>query len=295
MAVSGRPVEWLLGGYAAVVALVAVARAPAYPPALGVAVGHGLIVVLMVLLARPGLGRLGRGVREVAPIVLLLALYAALDVVNAAGTRPTHDALVQGWEAALFGGQPSRDWWRAAPSQTWSAVLHAAYFAYYVIVPFPVALHLARGDRARARSAVLTIMAAFLACYLWFVFLPVAGPYYEFDRPDARLLDNAPARLVYGVLAGGSSFGAAFPSSHVAGTWAAVAATATGSPRWAAVLAVPAALLTVGVVYTQMHYAVDALAGVAVAALAVLVSRRLGRAAPLPAGRLRAARSTPGY
>jgi membrane-associated phospholipid phosphatase len=75
---------------------------------------------------------------------------------------------------------------------------------------------------------------------------------------------------VYGTLAGGSAYGAAFPSSHVAATWTAVAAAFAGSRLFGAILSVPAALLTVGVVYCQMHYAVDALAGVVLAALVVL-------------------------
>jgi membrane-associated phospholipid phosphatase len=43
------------------------------------------------------------------------------------------------------------------------------------------------------------------------------------------------------------------------------------------VLVLPAALLTVGVVYCQMHYAVDALAGVALAAVIVMAGNRLER------------------
>ena len=49
----------------------------------------------------------------------------------------------------------------------------------------------------------------------------MAGPYYEFPRPAAWFTDNLPARLTYEALAGGSSYGAAFPSSHVAAALAA--------------------------------------------------------------------------
>jgi membrane-associated phospholipid phosphatase len=40
-----------------------------------------------------------------------------------------------------------------------------------------------------------------------------------------------------------------------------VIGTARASPRFAMVLAIPTALLAVGVVYCQMHYATDAAAG----------------------------------
>ena len=64
-------------------------------------------------------------------------------------------------------------------------------------------------------------MTTFVLCYLIFIFFPVAGPYYMFPRPAAWFLDNPAARLVYDTLAEGSSYGAAFPSSHVAASLAA--------------------------------------------------------------------------
>lgn len=275
MALKTRPVEWLLASYAAVVVVVAMARWPGTPQVRSVALGHLLVIALVALFRHPGLGRVGRAAREIAPLILLLSLYGALDVLNGFGSRPTFDGVIQRWEAALFGGQPSRDWWQASPSALWSTVFHAAYFAYYLVVPFPFALFLLRGEPDRARGAVLMVLCAFLPCYLSFLLLPVAGPYYEFARPEGIMVDNSPARLVYGILSGGSSYGAAFPSSHVAGTWAAVAATAAGAPGWAAILLVPAGLLTVGVVYTQMHYAIDVVAGLVVAGVAVIAARRM--------------------
>ena len=108
-------------------------------------------------------------------------------------------------------------------------------------------------------------MATFLACYLIFIFFPVAGPYYEFERPKGLFVQNLPARLVYGTLTQGSAYGAAFPSSHVAATVSATIAALSGAPRLGLLMLLPAGLLTIGVVYTQMHYAVDVLAGLLVA------------------------------
>ena len=83
------------------------------------------------------------------------------------------------------------------------------------------------------------------------------------------------ARLVYAVLAEGSSFGAAFPSSHVGAT---VAVTLASMRVWKPLgwtFVIPAALLTVGTVYCQQHYAIDATAGVFVGALAAWAATRL--------------------
>jgi membrane-associated phospholipid phosphatase len=78
------------------------------------------------------------------------------------------------------------------------------------------------------------------------------------------MVDNLPAHMVYAALASGSSFGAAFPSSHVAATTAAGLATFKGSRTLGWILLVPVLLMPIATVYTQMHYAWDAIAGIAV-------------------------------
>jgi membrane-associated phospholipid phosphatase len=262
-------VDLVLLGYLAVVTAVAVQRAPGQPECWWVAAANVLAAVLVVLFTRPGLGRMGRTIREIYPLLLLPVLYGELDVLNRAGTA-VHDAVVQHWELALFGSQVSREWWQAAPSVLWSTVFHAAYFSYYFVVSVPAFWFLARGNLPAVRRFVLAVMTTFVVCYLVFVFFPVAGPYYAFPHPAAWFLDNPAARLVYRTLERGSSYGAAFPSSHVAATVAAAIAAAQGSRRLGLILLVPTVLLTVGVVYCQMHYAVDALAGLAVGTVVAL-------------------------
>jgi membrane-associated phospholipid phosphatase len=268
------PVDVVLLGYLAVVSSVAIHRAGARPACWWVVAANGLTAVLIALLGRPGLGRVGRTLREIYPLLLLVGLYGQLDVLNTGGVR-VHDGLVQRWELTLFGEQVSREWWRAAPSVLWSTVLHAAYFSYYFVVSIPAFYFLYRGELAAARRFVLAVMTTFVVCYLVFIFFPVAGPYYMFPRPSPWFLDNAAARLVYDTLAEGSSYGAAFPSSHVGATVAAALAAASGSRRLGLLLLVPTILLGVGVVYCQMHYAVDALSGLMVGVVVALALWRL--------------------
>ena len=259
-----RPVDLLLLGYLSIVSVVAAVRAPTQPGCWWLLLAHGLFVVLLVLFARPGLGPLGRALREIYPLLLLVGLYAELDVLNGPGSRPVYDAVVQQWEMALFGTQVAMTWWQSAPSRFWSALLHAAYFSYYFIILTPALYFAVRRDLVAVRHFVLVVMTVFVLCYLAFIFFPVAGPYYFFPRPAEWFTDNLPARVVYSTLAAGSSYGAAFPSSHVAASVAATLAAYRGSRALGLTLALPTLLLTVGVVYCQMHYAVDALAGLMV-------------------------------
>ena len=259
-----QPVDVLLLGYLSVVSVVALTRVREQPACWWLLLAHALFVVLLVLLTRPRLGRVGRTIREIYPLLLLVGLYGELDVLNGTQSVMVHDALVQRWELAMFGSQISREWWEAAPSRLWSSLLHAAYFSYYFVVTIPAFYFLWKKDLRATRHFVLVVMTTFVLCYLVFIFFPVAGPYYLFPRPPEWFTDNPPARLVYRVLAAGSSYGAAFPSSHVAATVAAAIAAGRGSFKLGLAMAIPTFLLTVGVVYCQMHYGVDAVAGMLV-------------------------------
>jgi membrane-associated phospholipid phosphatase len=266
-----RPVERLLVVYLGFTTLLGLLRLPAQPAIGWVLLANLLSGNLIFLLSRAHLGTTGRRLRAIYPVLLLAALYPAIDILNGFGAVSVHDPAVLAWEHRLFGGDISRTWWQAAPSPFWSTVLHGAYFAYYAIVLAPVLVFALRGKTCDAERAVLWLIATFLTCYTLFLMYPVAGPYYEFPRPAAWFLDNAPARLVYATLGRGSAYGAAFPSSHVAAALVATAAAFRGSPSLGRLLVLPTVLLSVGVVYCQMHYAVDAVAGAAIGAVAIAV------------------------
>jgi len=266
-----RPVDWLLLTYLTVVSVVAILRAPSRPGCWWLLVAHVLFGVLLYLITRPGLGPVGRTIREIYPLFLLPGLYSELDILNS-DALPVYDRLVQQWELLLFGSQISREWWQAVPSRFLSTLLHSAYLSYYLIISAP-ALYLAwRGDLQAVRRFVLVVIATFVICYLVFIFFPVAGPYYEFPRPPSWFTANLPAQLTYEALATGSSYGAAFPSSHVAAALAATLAALKSSRRLGLALLIPTLLLTIGVVYCQMHYGVDALAGLALGGLVTWVA-----------------------
>jgi membrane-associated phospholipid phosphatase len=263
-------VDLLLLAYLGVVSVVAAMRVSTRPGCWWLLLGHALYVVLLIFLTRPGLGPVGRTVREIYPLFLLPGLYSELDILNS-GPIPVHDQVVQHWELLLFGMQISREWWQSAPSRFWSTLLHAAYLSYYLIVSVPALFFAWRGDFEAVRRFLLVVMATFVVCYLIFIFFPVAGPYYTFPHPATWFTHNIPARRVYGALATGSSYGAAFPSSHVAAALAATLAAARVSRTLGLLLLGPTVLLTVGVVYCQMHYGVDAVAGLVVGGLVTWV------------------------
>jgi len=157
----------------------------------------------------------------------------------------------------------------------WSGLLHVAYVTYYPIVYLGPILLLARGNRQGARNVLFATMVAYLICYTVFIVFPVAGPNWVFDHPTGPVRDVWSARMVYGLLGTGSSVGTAFPSSHVAATFAAVFANWREWRTLAVIFLVPASFMAVATVYCQMHYAVDALVGLALAVVVALATRRV--------------------
>lgn len=274
-----RPVDRLLAGYVVFLTALIVWRGPLSDPAFPwLLVMHGLIAALLWLFTKLNAEHtMGNAVHDLYPIVLLMPFYAEIGFMNRGlgeAAVYANDAVVQSVEATLFGGQISYEWIRNYPSRFWSGLLHLAYFSYYPIVIAGPVLLVARGKRSEGRSVILATMIAFVVCYVWFVLYPVAGPNYTFAHPTGPVREVWSARLVYGVLAGGSSFGAAFPSSHVAATVAATIGLWRVWKSLAAWFVFPAALLTVGTIYCQMHYGVDATSGLALGVVAGMVGAR---------------------
>jgi hypothetical protein len=249
------------------------------------AAAHALLVGLVLLAphAREG-GPLGRFLGEWYPMLLLAGLYGEIGVLTLdAGFQ--NDLAIQRLEAAVFGSQVSYRWIREMPVPWLSSILHSCYLAYYAILYTPPLALWFSGRREAARHTILGVMITFYLCYVVFLFYPVAGPRYAFDLPHNAATAVGPARLAQWLLDRGDSWGAAFPSSHVA---ASVVATGFALRYWRPLgfaLLFPTAGLVIAVVYGQFHYGVDALSGLLVAGVMLAVMQRArGAEAPARAG-----------
>jgi membrane-associated phospholipid phosphatase len=251
-------------------------------------VAHGLVVALVFLAPRArAAGPVGRFFGDWYPMLLLAALYGEIGVLTLdAGFQ--NDLAIQRLEEWVFGSQVSYRWIRELPNPVLSWFLHACYLAYYpILYASPLGLWLA-GRRDASRHTIFAVMVTFYLCYVVFLFFPVAGPRYAFEAAHNAATQVGPAQLAQWLLDRGDSWGAAFPSSHVA---ASVVATgmALRYRRTLGLILLPfTAGLILAVVYGQFHYAVDALAGLVVAALMLAVMQTAEAEAPAP-GLMRAA------
>lgn len=243
-------------------------------------VAHALLLVL-VLLAAAARRRCTTPclLAEWYPLVVLVAVYASIDLLNGprAAVGASYDHLVQRWELAAFGRQLAYDWSRGGPPDALSWPLSLSYLGFFPLVIAAPALLWLRGHYDRARQTIFGISFAFLTCYLVFLLFPVAGPSYLWGWPTEE--SKLPVQLVRNLIERGDSWGSAFPSSHVAASMAAaLLAFRHWKPLGWALLPFASAIV-IGVVYFQVHYAIDALAGLAIAAGAVVAAARL---CPLP-------------
>jgi membrane-associated phospholipid phosphatase len=224
-----------------------------------------LVLLLLELVERSPRSSRVAGVAALwYPFVLVPAYYGQLGVIGV-DVGHVRDLVVQHWENLLLGGQPSVTWHQAMPLPALSWVLHACYAAHYAIfMGVPVWLWI-RAGREECERAVFAISLAFFTCFLGSAVFPVAGPGYWYPAPAGPESQVATARLVHWIIDSGSSYGTAFPSSHVAASWVAVLMAIRRAPVLAAVLAPVALGLAAGTVYGQFHYVLDAAAGAAVA------------------------------
>ena len=260
-----KPVDQVFLAFLAIdtaILFLNIGRIPLAPLFLAVnAAAVGLVIAFTRL--RTPLSPLLAFLGSTYPLWLTMAYYTEIGLVNQEIAR-LHDLTVQGWDRALFGGDVSRLWHERMPSAALSTVLHLCYAAFYPMVLLPCALLFARADRARFERGMLQLILTLYVCYATFALWPVAGPRYFFGVATGAAASVPAARFVHAVLEGGSAWGTAFPSSHIAAAWCAVMILAPTHRRLALILTPVAAGLALGTVYGQFHYGIDALAGAAV-------------------------------
>lgn len=224
------------------------------------------------------LPRLAAGVHDWYPLLLVPPLYSELQILNRSVWGGVYfDSIVQGWELAIFGTQPSHAFAATFPFLPLSELLHFGYLSYYLLIVGPPLLIALSGRRAALRTAVFALMLTYAVHYMFYIWFPVLGPRYLFPEPGGALARGPFYRLTHVVLEAGSSAGAAFPSSHVGIAVAQTIVAWRFVPRWAPIFTFLSLCLAAGTVYGGFHYAIDAIAGAALGALCVAAAFPLHR------------------
>ena len=203
--------------------------------------------------------------RDWYPITTILVFYLEIPPLATMVLQSYLDDRVMEFEGRLFNGQPSMYLSERFSSKWLSELLHLCYFSYYPIV-FGLAGRLYFQGRYEAfHEVVFAEVLTFNLCLIWYIVMPVLGPYYVFEKIKGPIADGFFFRLVHMILSMASSKGTAFPSSHCAIGVIVVLYAARYDPVAFAIMCPFGVGLVIATVYARMHYLVDALLGTVVA------------------------------
>ena len=224
-----------------------------------------ILAILWLSLERDYLPFLFGFLREWYPLATIPLFYWGVSPLTQMVYRGYFDDEVMRWEDRLFNGQPSIYLSKYLPKIALSEILHLCYFSYYGIVLSLATLLYIQGRLEVFREVVFAEVLTFNACLICYIFMPVAGPRYLFEKINGNLSNGLFHRLTHTVLSFGSSKGTAFPSSHAA-IGVIVLLYAMRYDTLAFIILCPFCVgLVIGTVYGRFHYAVDAIAGTVLA------------------------------
>jgi membrane-associated phospholipid phosphatase len=180
----------------------------------------------------------------------------------------TYDAVVARIDLAVFGRHLNLLWMPGMPQVWLSELMHMVYFAYYPMIFLPPLLVAIAGRRHAFQDITFRLMTTYVGCYLIYLVFPVVGPAELMPHYAGPLTEGMFFQLTTAARDGGDSLGTAFPSSHSAGAvTAAFIAWRWFRPAAAWAVSLQAGGVLLATVYTQNHFAIDAVAGLAAAIL----------------------------
>jgi membrane-associated phospholipid phosphatase len=233
---------------------------------------------------------------EIAIPLLFPFFYGELRFLQLVyfGIDASFDPWLIGLERTFFGGQPSITWSQRAPWPWLRELMEFAYFSYYFFAVAALFLiwRAGRADTAarwrRTAGLVRDLTAVMLTCYTWYVFLPVWGPKYfaKINVIGPVTVDGwVFTDIMHYIHGHGALHGAAFPSSHVAGSMVSWWWIWKLFPRhrwWVTTLWL---LLCASIVYCRYHYVVDLIGGVLWGGFVIWLCSRRGEENDLPSRR----------
>ncbi|HEX9010723.1 MAG TPA: phosphatase PAP2 family protein [Holophagaceae bacterium] len=271
-----RPSERLTGGtLAALLGLTICVRPPRWP---GLASGFGALLVSLVLLARPRLGRFGSLVRAFLPVGAVLGIFLLLQPLLAAVNGHRWDAALAAADTRWFGALARR--WQGAFGRpaAFTDLVYAAYASFYLLPLTVAALVWRRRGPAAFERLAFTLLLGFYLSFLGYFLWPAEGPRIPQALESARLGGGPLSAGVRGFLRRAELTTLdAFPSGHTALSLLAAALATRPFPKLAPLFWLWALAIVFATVYISVHYVVDVVAGLLLVPLALFLAPPLRR------------------
>jgi membrane-associated phospholipid phosphatase len=254
-----RSAEWIAIVYFAVLAVAALTRP--LPSSRRVA---NLLTSVAMLFVVAGTARWGSSVvRDLAPLLVILVGYYLSGQFFIQPSLPLERWLMR-WDRRLFGDPATRF---AAWPRTWTTLLESAYVATFLVLPLGCATLFAGGHEPAVSRYWTIVTAAEFGAFAPLAFIQSRPPW---ALEPARQHDPAALRR-FGLfwVKRTSHCANTFPSGHAAGSLAVAFGVLPVMPIAGGALLALAIAICVASVVGRYHYAVDVVAG---AALAVAIA-----------------------
>ena len=219
-----------------------------------------------------------QGLREVLPFLTCILIYTNLhDTIGFVNPHDVHGVLAE-MDRELFGVIPCV-WAQQFITPARTELMNFLYLNFFWIAPSTALLLLVRRRLPEFRATIMGVLVCFYFGYFLYVLFPAAPPRlvlpYEFKRNlqgYPSLMSNLSASA-FSLLPVDSR--AAFPSLHAAVSLVAMIYAWRFLRPWFWILLPFCLGLWLSTIYLRHHFAVDLLAGWALAPLAVWVAPRL--------------------
>jgi len=263
-----RSSEWLVAGYFAYVTILAAVFFGASPATWKSLATAAVVVSLIALLARfPKHGR--SFTRDFAPIFYTLAAYREMDWFTPATHAHRLERIWIVWDRRLLdhglrGAIESAGIWLPG-------FLELCYALVYAVALVSIIAILANERRAQIDTFWLAYLVGTLGAYALFPFFPSEPPRTVFPGADLPHITTWLRDFNLSIVGAYGIHSSVFPSAHVSSAFSAAWGLLAAIPRrkwigWS--MFAYGVAVAIATVYGRYHYAVDAVAGMAMSLFA---------------------------
>ena len=209
--------------------------------------------------------------RGAYPILLSGYFYSETFFYNKLLLKDIDPILINADEV-IFGFQPSVEFSSVFSSLLWSEIMYFSYFSFYLII-FAFVLYVFFKRRSFFAEAIFRLSFSLYFFYLFFSFIPSAGPQFYFNSPENSLPEayffNHVMHFIQDMAEQPTG---AFPSSHVGVSIIIVWLSYKKAASFFKLLWPVVLLLIFSTVYIKAHYVVDVIGGLFIAPFILYLS-----------------------
>ena len=198
------------------------------------------------------------------PCLLLGFFFSSATLMDRVIFKVEQDEFFQIIDYMIFGYQPAVVWGTENNTFLIQELFHFAYFTYYPILFFiPLYIYIQK-NKAEYIRVLFNLLFVFVACYVFYMFLPVVGGRYieGVKELTTQYRHGIFTHTMVYIYNSATHWGGAFPSSHVAVMLTLVLLSFRYFRSISLLLVINFIFLSISTVFCHYHYFADVVGGV---------------------------------